>query len=322
MVGKAIRALVVAAGVLLLVELALRLFVPRDALLFAWERSGEVLTFGAEGAVEARPSASGTKQDGAYVYAWRTNAQGFREDADTPAGRPAGRRLLALGDSWIFGVSATQGRTLPDHLERRLGVEVVNAGVPGSSGFDVLRRWTALADRYAVDGVVLGRPHAHLRQAFVEAERDRWYRYRDAPPPPDVRLYLLLRRPLAPLRWARYAPAGPTDGEAAQIADILAVVADARARGLPVWVALFPVDLHQSLVRREPDPAWVTALDGAGVPWAGNPLGDRDCWGQQDVQHPNEDGYAVLAEALAARIGGAPSGYTPARSCRGAATLP
>lgn len=320
---KLLRAVGVAGAVLLGAEGALRLLVPRDGLLFAWEREGEVLDFGEDGAVEARPSAEGVKHDGTYVYRWRTNAAGFREDAETPRDRPAGAvRYLALGDSWIFGVSATQGATLPDGLERRLGgpdrgVEVINAGVPGASGYDLLRRWRALRDRYAIDGVIVGRPHAHLRQAFVEAERANWYRFREVARPPDVRLYLLVRRLIAPWRWAAYEAQGTAAPEAAQVEDVLTLAAEARARGLPVWVALFPVDLPQAMVRRDPDPGWVGPLDAAGVPWSGNPLADRDCWGQVDTQHPSEAGYAVLAEAMAALIRGGPSGWTPSRRCGG-----
>lgn len=320
---KLARSVVVAAILLGGVEVGLRVLVSRDALVFSWEREGEALAIGAEGVVEARASSEATKRDGPYPWRWRTNASGFREDAETPAASPEGvTRYLALGDSWVFGVSTTQGTTLPDGIERRLStggrrVEVINAGVPGASGYDLLRRWRVLRDRYTLDGVIVGRPHAHLRQAFVEAERARWYRFRDARPPPDVRLYLLVRRFIAPLRWAAYEPAGSVAPDAAQVEDVVQLAAEVKARGLPVWAVVFPVDLPEARVRREPDPAWTRPLDAAGVPWTGNPLAERDCWGHEDTNHPSEAGYATLAEAVAGLVGGAPSGWTPAGRCGG-----
>lgn len=60
-----------------------------------------------------------------------TNQEGMRgpESATKPAGF---LRVLALGDSFTFGVGAGETETWPARLERRMGnVQVLNAGAPG-----------------------------------------------------------------------------------------------------------------------------------------------------------------------------------------------
>jgi lysophospholipase L1-like esterase len=60
-----------------------------------------------------------------------TDSQGLRgpEVGPKPAG---GLRILAIGDSFTFGVGARQDETWPARLERRMpNVQVLNAGAPG-----------------------------------------------------------------------------------------------------------------------------------------------------------------------------------------------
>src|SRR6185436_4496340 len=60
-----------------------------------------------------------------------TNREGLRgpEVGPKPAG---GLRILAIGDSFTFGVGARQEETWPARLERRMrNVQVLNAGAPG-----------------------------------------------------------------------------------------------------------------------------------------------------------------------------------------------
>lgn len=63
------------------------------------------------------------------------NASGQRDDPLTPARRPGAKRVLALGDSWTFGIGVVASATWPERLEALLGgrdeVEVVNCGVSG-----------------------------------------------------------------------------------------------------------------------------------------------------------------------------------------------
>jgi hypothetical protein len=78
---------------------------------------------------------------------WRvhTEADGVRSNG---AARPAGRPILAVGDSFTFGDEVADEDTWPARLERELGVPVLNGGVP-AYGFDqtVLRAEELLAAR-------------------------------------------------------------------------------------------------------------------------------------------------------------------------------
>lgn len=51
-----------------------------------------------------------------------------------------GSTIVCLGDSITAGVGASPGEAYPDLLARRLGAEVVNAGVPGDTAADGLAR--------------------------------------------------------------------------------------------------------------------------------------------------------------------------------------
>ncbi len=51
-----------------------------------------------------------------------------------------GTTIVCFGDSLTAGVGRGSGATYPEHLARRLGVPVVNAGVPGDTASQALRR--------------------------------------------------------------------------------------------------------------------------------------------------------------------------------------
>lgn len=89
------------------------------------------------------------------------NALGLRDRELTRERPPGARRVLALGDSWTFGVCVAQEQAWPKQLERELGgpavVEVVNAGVSGYETHheaDLYR--DGLADRLEHDLVLVG----------------------------------------------------------------------------------------------------------------------------------------------------------------------
>ena len=52
----------------------------------------------------------------------------------------AGNTIVCLGDSLTAGVGRGDGRSYPQHLADLLGAEVVNAGVPGDTTRQALRR--------------------------------------------------------------------------------------------------------------------------------------------------------------------------------------
>ena len=51
-----------------------------------------------------------------------------------------GRTIVCFGDSLTAGVGRGSGASYPDHLARRLDAEVINAGVPGDTAGQALRR--------------------------------------------------------------------------------------------------------------------------------------------------------------------------------------
>ncbi len=305
MLRKAILGFVASVGVLAAVEVGLRLFLPLDTLLFSWERPTGMISRNEAGGMVTRPGMAEERDDGPYRWATSLNALGLREDDEVPAKKPPGTyRILAIGDSWMYGFSVSQGHTIPDVLEdilpAKLGqpVEVINAGVFGSCAFDMLARYRQFVDAYEIDGVLLGQPHNAGRLQRVEAERSAWYRaYRDGPAS-TARLYLLTRRALAPLRSGTYAAPPKGTGQQAEIADLRLLALDAKARGLPVWFAEFPDQMDHGLRGFSGSPAWRKGLADAGVRFGGHALGERACWAFVDAGHPGESGAYVIADAL------------------------
>lgn len=316
-IRKAIFAVLVSSAIVSGTELALRVFVPYDALLFTWEqRDGPLIKV--KGRMLPRVGDHPPRMDGAVVWREHINHQTFRESADTPAQKaPSTYRILALGDSWMYGISVDQGYTLPDELERRLTatrgqpVEVINAAVPSFSAFDMLWRWHQLSETLEFDGLLLGSPHNLDVEAAREGERSAWYGAVDAGDPIDLRSYLVLRLLLMRMRAPRYAIppdlASPID---ATRADILAIVNDARARSLPVWFVAYANEYSGST----PPPAafemWRSSLAALGVAVAGHGMRDRACWGQVDTAHPSVSGSRAIAAVVAPIIEGKPGAST------------
>jgi hypothetical protein len=272
--------------------------------------------------VLTREGSRTTQRDGPYTWRAHLDAMGFREDAPVPRARPAGvYRVLALGDSWVFGFSVDQGKTIPDQLERLLPgalgvprVEVINAGVFGSSAFDMLANYRRLIEVYEVDAVFLGTPHNLSRFVAGAAERSEWYRRAHRRPASTLRTYLLLRRSIGALRGARYAEAPVSRDGAAERADLRLLAHDARRRGLPVWFAEMPGNLDGALRGFAGSPEWRAAMQSLGVLTAGHAMGERSCWGFRDEGHPSAVGAAAIAArvAEAVRAGTSiPVGATP-----------
>ncbi len=55
-----------------------------------------------------------------------------------------GRTIVCFGDSLTAGVGRGDGPTYPEHLARELGLEVVEAGVPGETASQALQRLEAV----------------------------------------------------------------------------------------------------------------------------------------------------------------------------------
>jgi lysophospholipase L1-like esterase len=103
---------------------------------------------------ELRPGYRGTGPSGEEI---RIAANGLREavSASTPAGAP---RVIALGDSFVFGLGVPAEEAFPAALERALdgGVRVENAGVPGYNLVQSVARLEEALSVAAPEAIVLG----------------------------------------------------------------------------------------------------------------------------------------------------------------------
>lgn len=304
-------------GFFAVIEGALRFVVAKEVLLFAWERPNGPAAFEASGALVGPPNSSFFAQDGPYRVDYKTNSAGFRESTETPIRKPAGTtRYLAVGDSWIWGTSVTQGKTLPDrlevHLTERLGhpVLVEDAGIQGMSAFDMYMAFRRYAANYEFDGVLIGKPHNETREDDVAERRRAFFETATPFPTSDWRLYLLLRRYLYQARMPA-VPVGVDDETndsplvRGAITDIIRLVREARAAGLPAYFLDFP---NTWRIQGTPgaeyasSPPWVAALSAEGVPYAGHAMTERMCWGFRDLDHPSEAGADALAVVIAELI--------------------
>jgi len=82
------------------------------------------------------------------------NGQGFRGPAYGPA-RGAARRLVVLGDSFVWGFGVEEDEIFSVVLARATGAEVVNAGVSGYGPDQSFLSWKQHAATWAPDEVVL-----------------------------------------------------------------------------------------------------------------------------------------------------------------------
>lgn len=315
------------AGILLgLTELILRVVVPQDAWLMSWEKEDGLLLYRSrtyvggpvdpqerqrwrEGELSLKAGTDTVQHDGTVPWAVRTNAQGLREDQPIPAGRLAQRQFLALGDSWMFGVNAPQGESLPARLEQLLptklgvsSVEVVNGGIPGANGWHMLRRWHYLRDRITIDGLILGLPH-NAPDPDVPALRRAWYQRARGLPAGRSRIYRGIRHLLSPYTRPHYpdllSKEKEGDAKAMTLADLRTIVVDASSRDIPVWMVLWPNDMQAAQDARLSFSGWVQPLSEDLQGHGGHALRARNCWGSKDTWHPSAAGYAAIAQVVA-----------------------
>lgn len=86
-----------------------------------------------------------------------TDAHSVRGVRPYPIARGPQPRIVALGDSYTFGVCVHDEESWPAQLEQQLpGTEVINLGVPGFGLDQMLLRWERDGLAYKPDVVVLG----------------------------------------------------------------------------------------------------------------------------------------------------------------------
>jgi hypothetical protein len=110
--------------------------------------------------VALTPGFHGAVRTSEFDHAVAINDLGMRDGVVGPKA-PGTKRVLVIGDSFVFGVGVELGDSLPKALERHLRqdepgmqVEVFNAGVPGYSPWQELQTLRKLAPRVAPDVVV------------------------------------------------------------------------------------------------------------------------------------------------------------------------
>ena len=218
---------------------------------------------------------------------------------------------MALGDSWMFGVNAPQGQSLPSQLETLLpsalgveSVEVVNGGIPGANAWHMLRRWHYLRDRIAIDGLILGLPH-NAPDPDVPALRRAWYQRARGLPAGQSRIYRGVRHLLSPYTRPHYpdllSAEKDGDGKAMTLADLQTIISDARARDLPVWMVLWPNDMEAAQ-----DTAMSLARGSSRCPMdsmatAATPCGTETA-GAARTLAPSAAGYTAIAGVVAEMI--------------------
>jgi hypothetical protein len=220
-------------------------------------------------------------------------------------------------------VAQSQDETIAAQLEVLLGadgrigtrrVEVINAGVPGSTGFDMLRRWRSLINQLEFDALILGRPHNVERRKEAFDARASWFRSVRGAPYFDVRIYLGLRRLLAPLTRSPYAHLkrrveSKFESLDMELQEVSMIVREARARGIPSYLLLLPHPFsHQDQAYRATVKAgpihpglrrWIDELSPLGARFYGHALAGRACWEPTDLSHPGRTGATILARGLA-----------------------
>jgi lysophospholipase L1-like esterase len=263
-----------------------------------------------------RPGWSG--RDAWTPYPFRISAAGIRDDRPTAGRAPGERRLLVLGDSVVFGYGVRTADTFParleDHLREAGGAwRVLNGGVVG---YDVLRAADWLDDYgwpLEPDGLVVELCRFGVnRPAGAAADADAGLgEYSLA----AFRFQRAARSLRLGLGWESRPPATtagtlPPADERAAAAAYRRIAEQARARGVPAALVMFP---YRSAPPDDPAcrraASWASELGWRVIDlapaFAGNPAG---MYLPDDPVHPNAAGHDRAAAATAPALG---TGFLP-----------
>ncbi len=129
-------------------------------LVFSWPNFRSIIEFAPEVGFRLKPTSAAidysTLAKDHRLVNYFVGTLGERapdEDHKTP---PADRLILCVGDSNTFGQGVEYEETYPALLSKRLGrdVSVINFGVPGYNGFQILTYCKSLVDSLGPDLVV------------------------------------------------------------------------------------------------------------------------------------------------------------------------
>jgi hypothetical protein len=139
---------------LLLAEFAVRLFNPQTL-------TSDVVEWDPDVDYRLRPNARGRMVSPEFSAEIRVNSLGFRGPEISPAKKPGVRRVLFLGDSFVFGAGLKEHETLPYAVSRELerrhvgDFEVINGGVYGYQTVNELEFFTKFGVPLHPDIVVI-----------------------------------------------------------------------------------------------------------------------------------------------------------------------
>lgn len=259
------------------------------------------------------------------------NEQGFR---GPPRGEKAGLRLLALGDSSIYGFGVEDDEVFTAVLADRLGVDAVNGGVPGYSSFQALNLLQMRGLALEPDVLVVGTLWSDNNfDTFVDADLVTAYAGWEATWQRDARVALEHLAVFRALDWTlRVAPArerartvswelgGKTGKTGRRRVEINAYARNletfartmARRGGGVVFVLLAN---REDLEAPPPEPAWAPyrrVMREVAARWDA-PLVDLPAIYRAsgrspdqlllDRMHPTATGHRLLGEAIADALG-------------------
>lgn len=142
--------------IFILFEIILRIFFPQSL---------SIATFSPEFGIDSKPNVNimfyNKQLTREFKHRIRTNSDGLREDIDYELDRGDNFRILAVGDSFVFGYGVESNETFVKLLERKLKeenekVQVINLGVPGSGPSHYYKRLEHKGLKYNPDLVILG----------------------------------------------------------------------------------------------------------------------------------------------------------------------
>ena len=139
---------------LLLAEFAVRLFNPQTL-------TSDVVVWDPDVDYRLRPNARGRMVSPEFSAEIRVNSLGFRGPEISPVKKPGVRRVLFLGDSFMFGAGLKEHETLPNAVSRELerrhagDFEAINGGVYGYQTANELEFFTKFGVPLHPDIVVI-----------------------------------------------------------------------------------------------------------------------------------------------------------------------